>query len=250
MLPIIYSNSFFTLYSYPLFMGLAWGFGFYLSKYLYSKYEIDNKGLTGLFLGTFISAWIGAKVFFLYFSSQHKIYQYLYANYFWLGGGFVFYGGFVFGGFFYLLYSLIFKKIDFENTKFLIPGIAFGHAIGRIGCFLTGCCFGKQCDLPWKIYSNGNYVHPVQLYEAISLIILGFLCLRWIFKNKSNFQIITNYILLYSTARFIIEFFRGDDIRGLHWSSFSTSQIISIILIIFSILLKYFFKKRYSTSLY
>lgn len=245
MLPIIYSSSFFTLYSYPLFMGLAWGFGFYLTKYFYLKYQLETKGLNGLFIGTFISAWIGAKVFFLYFSSEHKIYQYLYANHFWLGGGFVFYGGLIFGIIFYLFYSLGFKRISFRNTKYLIPGIAFGHAIGRLGCFLTGCCFGKQCDLPWKIYYNGNYVHPVQLYEAISLIALGILCLRWISKGKSNFQIITNYLLLYSSARFIIEYFRGDDIRGIFWSSLSTSQLISVILIISSILLKFFFKKKY-----
>ena len=220
-------------------MGLAWGVSYYLTQYLFDKNNEDSSTLFKLYIGMFVSAWIGAKVFFLLFSAQHKIYQYLYADYFWLGGGFVFYGGLIFGLIFYLLYSLRFKQFDFQKSYLLIPGLIFGHAIGRVGCLLTGCCYGSKCDLPWAVKIEGDFRHPVQLYEAFALLCLGFISLAWIKRKKSNIAIITNYILAYAAIRFILEFFRGDEIRGVFWFSLSASQLISIVLFTLALFIKY-----------
>lgn len=220
-------------------MGLAWGVGYYITQFLFHKYKEDSSQLFKLFFGVFIFSWIGAKVFFLLFSSQHKIYQYLYANYFWLGGGFVFYGGLIFGLVFYLIYSLWFKKFNFQKSYLLVPGIIIGHAIGRLGCFLTGCCYGSQCDLFWSVKSDGEYRHPVQLYESIALFCLGYFSLKWIKGKKTNHYIVTNYLLIYSIIRFILEFFRGDEIRGVYWLSLSTSQFISFGLFLVALIFKY-----------
>jgi phosphatidylglycerol:prolipoprotein diacylglycerol transferase len=119
-------------------MGLAWGFGYFFTIDLLEKYQVPKKGFSLLYLGIFLFSWIGAKLFFLVFSSGPKIYQYIYANYFWLGGGFVFYGGLVFGLIYFFLYTLLLKKFSIKYSKFLIPGLVFGHAIGRVGCFLAG----------------------------------------------------------------------------------------------------------------
>ncbi len=209
-------------------MGLAWGVGFYLSRYLFEKFNLDSRPLLPMFLGVFVTSWVGAKVFFLFFSSQHKVYQYLYADSFWLGGGFVFYGGLIFGITFYFIYSLWLKKFPFNQSKLLAPGLVFGHAVGRVGCFFTGCCFGSQCDLPWAVHMHGEWIHPVQLYEAVGLFIIGYLTLKWINRGKDNLYVITHYLLFYSVLRFVVEHFRGDIIRGVHWMDFSTSQMISV----------------------
>jgi len=235
VLPILFESSFFTLYAYPLFMGLSWGVGFYLTRYLFETFKLDTKSLLPLFGGIFASSWIGAKVFFLLFSSQNKISQYLYADEFWLGGGFVFYGGLIFGIIFYFIYSLWLKKFPFEESKILVPGLVFGHAIGRVGCFLTGCCFGTSCDLPWAVHMHGEWIHPVQLYEAFGLFAIGFLVLKWVNQKKENFFVITRYLMLYSLLRFVVEHFRGDLIRGVYWFDLSTSQMISLALFISSI---------------
>ncbi|MDD4974282.1 MAG: prolipoprotein diacylglyceryl transferase [Bacteriovorax sp.] len=220
-------------------MGLAWGVGYYLTQYLFEKNHEDSSKLFQLYVGVFTSAWIGAKAFFLFFSAQHKIYQYLYANYFWLGGGFVFYGGLIFGLIFYLIYSLWLKKFNFQKSYLLVPGLVFGHAIGRVGCFLTGCCYGSKCDLPWAVKMDGEFRHPVQLYEAFALFCLGYLTLKWIERKKTNLYIVTHYFLVYSAVRFIIEFFRGDEVRGVFWLSLSTSQLISLGLFIIALVVKY-----------
>jgi phosphatidylglycerol:prolipoprotein diacylglycerol transferase len=159
-------------------MGLAWGVGFYLTQYLFENQNLDSKPILPVFCGIFLTSWIGAKAFFLLVSSEHKIYQYVYAQSFWLGGGFVFYGGLIFGLAFYFIWSLWFKKFPFNESKFLIPGLVFGHGIGRIGCFFTGCCFGSQCDLPWAVHMHGEWIHPVQLYEAFGLFIIGYFTLK------------------------------------------------------------------------
>jgi len=238
VLPILFSSSYFTLYAYPLFMGLSWGVGYYLTRYLFEKKKETTAGLIPLFLGIFISSWIGAKVFFLIFSSQNKIYQYMYADYFWLGGGFVFYGGLIFALAFYLIYSLYLKKFSFKKSYLLAPGLIFGHAIGRVGCFLTGCCYGSQCDLPWKVFMDGDYRHPVQLYEAIALFILGYFSLKWVDHEEAHKKVLSNYLLYYSVIRFVVEFFRGDEVRGIFWLSLSTSQLVSIGLFIVALILK------------
>jgi phosphatidylglycerol:prolipoprotein diacylglycerol transferase len=240
--PILFESSYFTLYSYPLFMGLAWGVAFAFTRFLFEKNSIDSDVLKPLFVLEFISTWIGAKIFFLWFSSEGKFTEYIYADNFWLGGGFVFYGGLIFGLVAFLLYSLVFKKFPFVHTKFLAPGLAIGHGIGRLGCFLTGCCYGSQCDLPWAIHLHGEFRHPVQLYEAAGLFFIAWLAMKWIRKNKSGFYVFTRYLLAYSILRFFVECFRGDLIRGVLGLNLSTSQWVSISL--FSIILIAVFLKR------
>ena len=230
MYPVLFSSDFFTLYSYPLFMGLAWGVGYFLTLAQFEKAGLDAKHLTPLFLGVFISAWIGAKVFFLLVTPAPQAEKYLLANYFWLGGGFVFYGGLIFGLAFFLIFSLWLKKFSFKQSFLLVPGLVFGHAIGRIGCFLAGCCYGSQCDLPWSMTLEGVHRHPVQLYEAVYLVLFGIYALRSARGGSLRSSIASLYLIYYSIGRFVLEYFRGDDIRGLFWLNLSTSQYISAFL--------------------
>ena len=232
MYPILFSSDFFTLYSYPLFMGLAWGVGYFLTISQFEKASISTKQLLPLFIGIFISAWIGAKVFFLVVTPAHLAEKYLFANYFWLGGGFVFYGGLIFGLTYFLIFSLWLKKFDFKKSYLLVPGLVFGHAIGRIGCFLAGCCYGSQCDLPWSMTIEGVHRHPVQLYETIYLLAFGIFILRSSKKVQLQSSIASIYLIYYSLGRFILEYFRGDDIRGVFWLNLSTSQYISVFLLL------------------
>lgn len=225
-------------------MGLAWGVGFYLTRYLLESFNLDTKPLLPLYGGVFATSWIGAKVFFLIVSSQDQASEYIVNNSFWLGGGFVFYGGLIFGLAFYFLYSLWLKKFPFEESKMLVPGLVFGHAIGRLGCFLAGCCFGSQCDLPWAVHMHGEWIHPVQLYEAFGLFAIGYMSLKWVKNKEKNFFIVTRYLIYYSLLRFVVEHFRGDKIRGVYWYDLSTSQMISVALFMATIAAVYIEKRK------
>jgi phosphatidylglycerol:prolipoprotein diacylglycerol transferase len=244
MYPVLFNSDFFTLYSYPLFMGLAWGVGYFLTLAQFEKAQIDPKQLLPLFIGIFISAWIGAKIFFLLVTPAHLAEKYLFANYFWLGGGFVFYGGLIFGLIFFLTYSFWLKKFDFSKSYLLVPGLVMGHAIGRVGCFLAGCCYGSQCDLPWSMTIDGVHRHPVQLYEAFYLLAFGIYILKRTKSEQLQRTVASSYLIYYSVGRFILEYFRGDDIRGLYWLNLSTSQYVSVFLFLTGIVWHFSFRAK------
>ena len=229
MKPILIDLAGLKVFSYPLMMGIAWGVGWHLANSLLYDLKINRKGFSLLFWGSFVLSWIGAKVFFLVNSSFGQATYIAGHSSFWLGGGFVFYGGFVFGALWWALYCLILKKFEAKNLFILIPSIAFGHAIGRIGCFLAGCCYGTKCNLPWAIYLERANRHPVQLYEAVILTIIGTLTLYLIkVKKASGTLVVSTYVILYSISRFILEEFRGDIVRGSTEAGLSPSQWVSI----------------------
>jgi phosphatidylglycerol:prolipoprotein diacylglycerol transferase len=125
------------------------------------------------------------------------------------------------------------------------PGLALGHAIGRVGCFAAGCCYGKPTSLPWGVtFTNplahsfsgtplGIPLHPTELYESI-VELINFFILAWLIKRKRfDGQVIGAYMFLYGFARYFIEFVRGDPERGSVFGGAMTgTQLISILLVI------------------
>jgi len=113
------------------------------------------------------------------------------------------------------------------------PCIAVGVGIGRLGCFLGGCCFGSPTDVPWAVtFPSGDAarlgpVHPTQLYEAVfGLLLMGWMIWRFP-RRKVRGELLAWAVPLYALERFITEFFRGDAERGVH-VGMGTSQLISI----------------------
>lgn len=87
-------------------------------------------------------------------------------------------------------------------------GLASGEAVGRVGCFLNGCCYGSVCDLPWAVHQHGAYRHPVQIYSAIvSAAIYGVLLVQ--FRRGGNEgRVFSLYLILWACSRFLLEFVR------------------------------------------
>ena len=154
-------------------------------------------------------------------------------------GGLVFYGGLLgaIAGAFITAHYL--KRDIREYYPALVPGIAIMAGFGRIGCFLTGCCYGAETSSPIHVvYPEGGIVPggiplvPVQLYEAAFDFILVIVLVILSAKSKGIRPHLLNlYCLLYAVFRFILEFWRADSIRGA-LGPFSTSQWISLFLIV------------------
>lgn len=132
------------------------------------------------------------------------------------GGGLVFYGGLIGASIAYLVYVRLKKLPVWKIADILAPSIALGHAIGRLGCLMNGCCYGRPCDLPWAIqYPPDNptyprHVHPTQVYEsALNLGLYAFLAWR-IRRRHFDGEIFATYLLVYSLLRAVVESFRGD----------------------------------------
>lgn len=227
MLPILFQSPELTLYSYPLMMGLGWGVAYQvffglLGEHLQRKYALL------LYWGIFLFAWLGAKILFYLTLPTELSNNLLREVSFWTGGGFVFYGGLLGGVVFLIIYRLCHFPLNRDVLWAIVPSITLGHAIGRIGCFLAGCCFGSPTQSWWGIHLHGVDRHPTQLLEAISLFVLSWYLLK---SKKPHSLLLTHYLLIYGGIRFVIEMLRGDSIRG-QWGIFTPSQWISLALIV------------------
>ena len=162
-------------------------------------------------MGALIGAAIGAKI--LDFIVD---YRYFSANFYNVEA--LFYGKTIIGGFIGgIIGAKITKKIfkiDAKKGNLFAPAIAIGVAIGRIGCFLRGCCYGKPTNLPWGVnFGDGILRHPTQIYESIFM--LGMFVYLETIKNKKNIkpgQLLKILMVSYFTFRFFIEFIRAQDI--------------------------------------
>jgi phosphatidylglycerol:prolipoprotein diacylglycerol transferase len=157
--------------------------------------------------------------------------------------GIVFYGAPLGGG---LALYLACKKLDLPFLRFLdlaVPGVPMAHAMGRLGCFLGGCCFGKPYDGPFSIlYTHplapaanpSVFRHAVPLYESSLLLLLAAFLLFWPKRKVGSGESVGYYFAAYAVIRVLTETFRGDGVRGL-WLGVSTSQWISAAMFAFGV---------------
>jgi len=132
-------------------------------------------------------------------------------------GGLSWYGGLIGGVGAGLAYIKIKGWPIIETLAAATPALAFGHLIGRIGCFLVGDDYGMPSNLPWAVaFPEGLppttvSVHPTQLYEAIGLGLLGWLLLRWRRSGVRDRMMLGRYLVGAGTLRFVIEFIRVNE---------------------------------------
>ncbi len=152
--------------------------------------------------------------------------------------GLVFYGG-VLGALGLGRLSAGISKEDPQNLiNLFVPPFVLFHAFGRVGCFMTGCCYGIECSFGFSFSREPEITRfPVQLVESAGdlTILMVLLCAERRFRGKCS--LVRLYLATYAAMRFVLEFFRGDEIRGIWWN-LSTSQwaslvILSVILISF-----------------
>lgn len=219
----------------------------YLRKQKLSRNEIIDILICGIVAIAF------GIIFAILFQNAYDLIYYG-ENYKWTWG-MTFYGG-VFGGIagFVLMYNLYYLRLHNSAIKHLLivaPGcITLAHSVGRIGCFLDGCCYGKETNswigIVFPVLNDGIKRIPTQLIESAFLLILSIVLLILIFKNVT-YQTFSIYMISYSTFRFIIEYFRGD-YRGKIILGMSPSQIWCVLLFllapaVFILLKKVIFKE-------
>ena len=151
-----------------------------------------------------------------------------------VSSGLVFYGGLYGGllaGYLWIRHKKYPPGIFSDVFAVVIP---LFHTFGRVGCFFAGCCYGVEWEygLMGRVLSSGKHEYvtrfPVQLAEAFLLILLFVVLLLLYLKNTCKGRLMTVYLSVYAVIRFILEFLRGDEIRGHLWI-FSTSQWISLL---------------------
>jgi len=230
-------------------MALAFLSSIFMLSYIFYKNGKPKELSFDLSITIMLSSIIGARIFYIltnlsFFTKNPlemlKVYH----------GGLVYYGGFIgalIGGFIFVTI----KKFRFlELADLVIPVVSLGQSIGRIGCFLNGCCYGHEttCSLRVKfpvLHDNICRI-PTQLYSTLGNLLIFFFLMWRLNKKKFNGEIICYYLMSYGTFRFIIEFFRGDPRGGIYFHMFSISQVVSLVAIFVGII--FFSVKRLRTK--
>lgn len=233
MYPVAFKIGSLTVYTYGLCLAFAFAAATLLTAWRARGTEVTRSDILDLAIIIIITSIVGARFFYVVIDWE----------YYWAHpmkiinlpeGGLVFYGGLV-GAIAGSMLFCLFRKIHFLVLADLIsPGILIGQSIGRLGCFLNGCCYGMYTKSPVGIVFNGvaghDPRHPTQLYSSAANFLLCLLLLyierRW--KRFTGYTFYF-YLLLYGAFRFSIEFFRDDDRGGLILGLLSVSQFISLV---------------------
>lgn len=223
----------FTIYGYGLMIAIGIVAGCLTAEYRARKQGLDSEQIFPMILWCLVGGFLCAKLLF-WITEWKSIAQDPGFMMETLSSGFVVFGGIIGGILTGFLYCRIKGLIFFKYADVILPSVALAQGFGRIGCFLAGCCYGKETESFFSvIFQNSEYAPnhvaliPTQLYSS-GLDFLHFFLLLLIARNKKeDGQVTACYLIFYSIGRFVIEFFRGDIIRG-SVGILSTSQFISI----------------------
>jgi len=237
MHPILFRIDGVTFYTYGFLMALGFIVAYFYILRLAKISDQDLEFYSNMFFWAIIFAILGAKALYL-IVEWRNIGNELKDVVGCLRGGLVWYGGLIADLIFIYFYCRHYKK-DFLQVADTVssPG-AVGLAIGRWGCLMAGCCYGRPAHLPWAITYPRNLeiphpmagipVHPSPIYESIGVFIIALICYLVFRRSRRKGLTIALVLLLYSALRFGLEFLRGDIERGFLFSDkLSTSQFLS-----------------------
>ncbi len=254
MKPILFTIFNINFKSYWVFMFLAYFLGGIIIYLLSPEKERKNKEIIKFIFVIAIFGFLGARINSIILNwSYYK--NHLIDILLFYKGGFTSFGGIILGliaGFFYLKFIL--KKSLKELASLFdigMLGFLFGHFIGRIGCFLNGCCYGKPSTffltMIFPALEDNVYRHPTQLYEAFGYVFVYFVLLNLFLKNKHFPGFIFSLgLIFHEIVRFIVEFYRENQLYLYRGQTFqlSTAQGVNLILIIFGLIFYFYFQSK------
>jgi phosphatidylglycerol---prolipoprotein diacylglyceryl transferase len=221
-----------TVHWYGIFVALGFIAAIWTAERRGVRYGIAPGVVSDVGFWILVGAIVGARLLFVSTHWTPKLgLSELWRMLIWDRSGFVFYGGLLGASAATIVYVRWKKLPLWRIADAMAPSIALGHGFGRLGCLMTGCCFGRVCDVPWAVrfpkrspawemhvdqaqLSTDSLrslpVHPTQLYEAIlNLALFG--ALAWLYRRKKfDGQVFAVYLLAYSIVRSTVELFRGD----------------------------------------
>lgn len=237
VMPVLFSFGSFKIPAYEFFvlLGLIVGLGIYF--YESKNQKRFGKSTIWLLVAALVGGVLGAKIPIWIWN--YKLIISTFPDLSVILSGRTITGGLI-GGFIGVVLAKKYFGIKERRGNIFAPAIALGVAIGRIGCFLRGCCFGKETALAWAVdFGDGIMRHPTQIYESIFMLGLFFYLIWKKKKNPKPGQLFDILMISYFTFRFFIEFIRVEPVAflGLTWF-----QLVSVVVV------GYFVLKRFIKS--
>ncbi|MDO8747760.1 MAG: prolipoprotein diacylglyceryl transferase [Candidatus Omnitrophota bacterium] len=234
MHPILFKFGFFQIYGYGLMVALA----FWVSVSLLARrgyvLGLERDFFWNLSFWALTGGILGGRLMYILLNLDFFLKDPLEIFKLW-HGGLVWYGGFIAGLLSAILYLKRNKAPILKTLDLAAPFIGLAHAIGRIGCFLNGCCYGRPVS--WGIYfpEHNERLIPVQLISSIDLLVI-FIILRFLEERPHRpGSIVVYYLLFSSLERFLAEFLRNDSTRN--FFGLTIFQLISMLVFISAVIL-------------
>ncbi|MCR4740659.1 MAG: prolipoprotein diacylglyceryl transferase [Lachnospiraceae bacterium] len=233
----LFSIGKFTVHSYGLLIGLGFLVAVFLGSYRAKKVNLSPDHYSNIAIFTLIIGFLGGKLMYMIVEFKRLLADPMSV----IGSeGFVVYGGIITGVLSIFVYCKI-NKLSFLNyIDLLVPCVAINQGFGRLGCFMAGCCYGRETTSPFGVVfppgslaPAGVPLIPTQLISAAFDFALGILLIVLFKKFKRSGDIGATYFCAYSIGRFLVECLRNDE-RG-SVGALSTSQFISFFILAFSI---------------
>jgi phosphatidylglycerol:prolipoprotein diacylglycerol transferase len=247
MYPELFHIGSFPVNTYGVLLALAFLAALFVAARLGARDGLPRERIFDLGLWMLLGGLVGSKLLLMVAEPEYASNPWQLVSLDFIRSGGVWYGGFlgglVTGVLLIRRYKLPFGKV----MDAFAPGVALGQAIGRQGCFAAGCCWGKPTTLPWGVEFGelahritgvpvDVHLHPTQLYESFASALLFLFLYRLHRRKRFTGEVIAAYAVLYGLIRFLIEFVRDDprgDILGLtSLTGLSTSQLISLFVIV------------------
>lgn len=231
----------FTIHGYGVMIAIGILMAFFYGERMARKYGLDPNEVDNLVFVCLISGFLGSKIVYILTNWN----AFLKNPMAYLGAdGWVVYGG-ILGGLLGGWLWCKFRKLSFPAyANLMLPAVALAQGFGRIGCFFAGCCYGKETTGLGVVFPEGSLAPagvkliPTQLISSFGDFVLFYILYKTYCNEKTRSMTAGLYLVLYAVGRFIIEYFRGDEVRGFLFG-LSTSQFISIFMMIAGLIVIY-----------
>jgi len=235
LLPVLFEFGSFTVYAWGFTLSLAILLGTMVAVRLARGIGMDSDRILDLVIVLVVGGVVGARLFYvLVYEPERYLQEPLQIFAIWKGG-LVYYGALI-GGFITGTWYVIRKKLPFWSLADLVsPPLALGYGIVRLGCFMNGCCYGKETEsFIGVVFPHIDLIarYPTQLFSsAIGFLLFGVLMFVW--RNKKfDGQVFLLFLILYGIGRSIVESFREN---LLVFGNVTVSQLVSAIIVLAAI---------------
>lgn len=240
----------FTIYWYGILAAVGFLTGFWTAAKRSSRENLSAEAIMNLAPWIIFGAIIGARLMYVINYWEQEFAGKPLHHIITIGrSGLVFYGGLIGSCLGTIIYTWKNKLPLWKVADVMAPSIALGHGFGRIGCLMTGCCYGRPTDVPWAIHfpsiheTKGIGVHPTQIYESV-LNFAFFAFLIWIHRRKKfDGQVFATYLIGYAILRAFVESFRGD-YKVFYLSNLTPGQVVGLLVLPIGAALWWWLSKR------
>jgi len=251
MHPDLFSIGPFTLHTYGLLVATGFLIGLLVTVKIGKSAGIKPQQTMDMGFLIILAAIIGSRVMYVLMNASYYIERPMDMFKLWQGG-LVFSGGIICVVLTVIWYTKKHHLSFWKVADLWAPAMAIGQGIGRIGCFMAGCCYGRPSGSNWGVVFTDPHalaplnisLYPTQIYSSLSGFVIFFVLILMHSRKKFEGQVFLWLLVLHSTARLFVERLRGDDRGILLGGDMTITQLVTLLILIAAIVTLFIFKRR------